>query len=76
LIILHIINIPPIDESESKEFRHYIPQKPDPAGAPLLPNLLRYQTPAVLTYTAVRLMPCTCLPQAGLRQKHRLQNLG
>jgi len=28
------------------------------------------------TYTAARLMPCTCLPQAGLRQKQRLQNLG
>jgi len=77
LIILHIINIPPVDESESKEFRHYIPQKPDPAEVPLLPDLLRYQTPAVLhTYTAARLMPCTCLPQAGLRQKQRLQNLG
>jgi len=35
LIILHIINIPPVDESESKEFRHYIPQKPNPAGVPL-----------------------------------------
>jgi len=32
----------------NKEFRHYIPQKPNPAGAPLLPDLLRYQTPAVL----------------------------
>jgi len=48
LIILHIINIPPVDESESEEFRHYIPQKPNPAGALLLPDLLRYQTPAVL----------------------------
>jgi len=52
-------------------------KNPSPAGAPLLPDLLRYQTPAVLhTYTAARLMPCTCLRQAGLRQKQRLQNLG
>ncbi|RLB80201.1 MAG: hypothetical protein DRH24_11060 [Deltaproteobacteria bacterium] len=50
MIILYIINIPPIDESESKELRHYIyiSQKPNPAGVPLLPDLLRYQTPAVL----------------------------
>jgi len=51
-------------------------KNPSPAGAPLLPDLLCYQTHAVITYTAVRLMPCTCLPQAGLRQKQRLQNLG
>ena len=50
IIILHIINIPPIDESESKELRYYIPQKPNPAGVPLLPDLLRYQTPAVYIY--------------------------
>jgi len=68
--------ISPVDESESEEFRHYFSQKPDPAGAPLLPDLLSYQTPAVLHIQLARLMPCTCLPQAGLRQKQRLQNLG
>jgi len=31
---------------------------------------------AVLHIRLARLMPCTCLPRAGLRQKQRLQNLG
>jgi len=75
LIILHIINILPIDESESKELRHYISQKPDPAEAPLLPAAA-LSNACSITYTAARLMFCTCLPQAGLRQKQRLQNLG
>jgi len=69
LIILHIINIPPVDESESKELRYYISQKPNPAGVPLLPDLLRYQTPAVYIYG------CT-FDALHLRQKQRLQNLG
>jgi len=69
LIILHIINIPPVDESESKEFRYYISQKPDPAGAPLLPDLLRYQTLAVL-----HIYGCA-FDALHLRQKQRLQNL-
>jgi len=32
-------------------------KKLNPSGAPLLPNLLRYQSLAVC-YTATRLMPC------------------
>ena len=43
-------------------------KKLNPSGAPLLPNLLRYQSLAVC-YTATRLMPY-------LRQKRRLQILG
>ena len=70
MIILHIINIPPVDESESKELRHYIPQKPDPAEAPLLPDLLRYQTLAVFY-----IYGCA-FDALHLRSKQRLQNLG